>query len=156
MSVNGGLYSPCMTRTKRMGVEASYCTSCSKGTPTKMELYGTVTDRKSNGASLKSSISFGTYCAKRGVNREWVEEWVSKNLDGLIIPEKEWEVDDKKSKFAVPAVAVEEFVDNASAGRLNKVRKQAMLSRTNEFIQQLEQRFYEAYLTLYLEKSDEV
>ena len=100
LSVNGGLYSPCMTRTKRMGVEASYCTSCSKGTPTKMELYGTVTDRKSNGASLKSSISFGTYCAKRGVNREWVEEWVSKNLDGLIIPEKEWEVDEKKSKFA--------------------------------------------------------
>ena len=100
LSVNGGLYSPCMTRTKRMGVEASYCTSCSKGTSTKMELYGTVTDRESNGASLKSSISFGTYCAKRGVTREWIEEWASKHLDGLIIPEKEWEVDEKKSKFA--------------------------------------------------------
>ena len=100
LSVNGGLYSPCMTRTKRMGVEASYCTSCSKGTPTKMDLYGTVTDRETNGTSPKSSISFGTYCAKRGVSREWVEEWVSKNLDGLIIPEKEWEVDEKKSKFA--------------------------------------------------------
>ena len=100
LSVNGGLYSPCMTRTKRMGVEASYCTSCSKGTPTKMDLYGTVTDRETNGTSPKSSISFGTYCAKRGVSREWIENWITKHLDRLIIPEKEWEVDEKKSKFA--------------------------------------------------------
>ena len=99
LSVNGSLYSPCMTRTKK---DELFCASCIKKNTAITE--GTLEIRNNMGNEFvspgfkKSPITFGTYCEKRGITREWVEKWLEYNLPSVKIPDSEWKVNKKKAR----------------------------------------------------------
>ena len=99
LSVNGSLYSPCMTRTKK---DELFCASCIKKNTATTE--GTLDIRNNMGNEFvspgfkKSPITFGTYCEKRGITREWVENWLEYNLPSIKIPDSEWKVNKKKAR----------------------------------------------------------
>lgn len=99
LSVNGSLYSPCMTRTKK---DELFCASCIKKNTATTE--GTLEIRNNMGNQFvspgfkKSPITFGTYCEKRGITREWVENWLQNNLPSIKIPDSEWKVNKKKAR----------------------------------------------------------
>ena len=99
LSVNGSLYSPCMTRTKK---DELFCASCIKKNTATTE--GTLEIRNNMGNEFvspgfkKSPITFGTYCEKRGITREWVEKWLEYNLPSVKIPDSEWKVNKKKAR----------------------------------------------------------
>lgn len=108
LSVNGGLLTPCMTRPK---TGEKYCTSCTKKGSIAEE--GTYQDRlnlpentvyktpASGKKKQKMAITYGTYCAKRGVTREEVEAWFAEHAPTIIVPETEWIVDSKKAKRVI-------------------------------------------------------
>lgn len=99
LSVNGSLYSPCMTRTKK---DELFCASCIKKNTVITE--GTLEIRNNMGNEFvspgfkKSPITFGTYCEKRGITREWVENWLQNNIPSIKIPDSEWKVNKKKAR----------------------------------------------------------
>ena len=99
LSVNGSLYSPCMTRTKK---DELFCASCIKKNTATTE--GTLEIRNNMGNEFvspgfkKSPITFGTYCEKRGITREWVENWLQNNIPSVKIPDSEWKVNKKKAR----------------------------------------------------------
>jgi hypothetical protein len=96
LKVNGGLLSPCLTRPSK---GSSYCKTCSKAGLK----YGTVSDRLSTSIMCyqdpkgKKEISFGTYCAKRGIPRDTIQEQISDLYNGLTLPEEQWSVDKTKA-----------------------------------------------------------
>jgi len=125
LSINGGLLSPCMTRTKD---GEKYCISCKKptaATPGMFIIHGDVSFRKDfydkgleystptgynaetntlltspvkdSKQESKQAISFGTYCAKRNVSRETVEAWLREHAPSLEVDELDWFVDKKKA-----------------------------------------------------------
>lgn len=125
LSINGGLLSPCMTRTKD---GEKYCISCKKSTAATsgmFTIHGDVSFRKDfydkgleystptgynaetntllttpvkdSKQESKQAISFGTYCAKRNVSRETVEAWLREHAPSLEVDELDWFVDKKKA-----------------------------------------------------------
>ena len=100
LKVNGGLLSPCLTRPSK---GSSYCKTCSKAGLK----YGTVCDRLSTSIMCyqdpkgKKEISFGTYCAKRGIPRDTIQEQISDLYNGLTLPEEQWSVDKTKASRTI-------------------------------------------------------
>ncbi len=104
LKVNGGLLSPCLTRPSK---GSSYCKTCSKAGMK----YGTVSDRLSTSIMCyqdpkgKKEISFGTYCAKRGIPRDTIEQQISDLYNGLTLPEEQWSVDKTKASRSIKSSA---------------------------------------------------
>ena len=104
LKVNGGLLSPCLTRPSK---DSSYCKTCSKA---KLK-YGTVADRLSTSIMCyqdpngKKEISFGTYCSKRGIHREIIQEQIFDLYNGLALPEEQWSVDKTKASRPIKSSA---------------------------------------------------
>lgn len=83
--MNGGLYTPCMTRLNKKS-KGEYCLTCEKKNPCKER-------------NLSKQITYGTYLQKRNVPISFVKEWINSQFgDRLEIPDKEWEVSEKKVK----------------------------------------------------------
>ena len=88
-----------MTRTKK---DELFCASCIKKNTATTE--GTFEIRNNMGNDFvspgfkKSPITFGTYCEKRGITREWVENWLQNNIPSIKIPDSEWKVNKKKAR----------------------------------------------------------
>ena len=100
LKVNGGLLSPCLTRPSK---GSPYCKTCSKAGLK----YGTVSERSSmsimcyQDSKGKKEISFGTYCAKRGIPRDIIQQQISDLYNGLTLPEEQWSVDKTKASRAI-------------------------------------------------------
>jgi len=88
LQFSGGLFSPCLTRGQGI------CKSCVK-TESK---YGTIQDREDSEVDKRlkrKKISYGTWCARRGASREFVESWLKENAPEIVITEEDWVVDTK-------------------------------------------------------------
>ena len=88
LQFSGGLFSPCLTRGQGI------CKSCVK-TESK---YGTIQDREDSEVDKRlkrKKISYGTWCARRGASREFVESWLKENAPEIVIAEEDWVVDTK-------------------------------------------------------------
>ena len=83
--MNGGLYTPCMTRLSKKS-KGEYCLTCEKKNPSKER-------------NQTKQITYGTYLQKRNVPISFVKEWINRQFgDRLEIPDNEWEVSEKKVK----------------------------------------------------------
>ena len=83
--MNGGLYTPCMTRLSEKS-KGEYCLTCEKKNPSKER-------------NQTKQITYGTYLQKRNVPISFVKEWINRQVgDRLEIPDNEWEVSEKKVK----------------------------------------------------------
>ena len=90
--LNGGLFSPCMTR---LSGQETFCKACNKkGNPVHLNKRDQEGCRYVCEETGKTSITWGTYLAKRNIPREFVDQFVKAN--NLTIPETEWVVDSKK------------------------------------------------------------
>lgn len=94
LELQGGLFTPCMTRPKKGEL---YCTGCLKSNCS----HGTISNREDSTATEfvnpagKKAITYGTYLAIRDVPREFVESWITEKFgDKIIIPDREWNVDE--------------------------------------------------------------
>lgn len=92
LKVNGGLFTPCLTRPAK---NSEYCKICSKDLK-----YGTIKDRQSVPIGTymdpqgKKEISYGTWLEKRKIERSFVEDLIMQKLGGAIsIPESYFRVD---------------------------------------------------------------
>ena len=102
LKVNGGLFTPCMTRPSKGSL---YCKTCVKE---KLK-YGTIEDRskphygvKYTDKQGKQEISYGTWLEKRKIERSFVEELITKEFgDSITIPERYYEVNKAKAKRGV-------------------------------------------------------
>ncbi len=102
LKVNGGLFTPCMTRPSKGSL---YCKTCVKE---KLK-YGTIEDRskphygvKYTDKQGKQEISYGTWLEKRKIERSFVEELIAKEFgDSITIPERYYEVNKAKAKRGV-------------------------------------------------------
>tara|TARA_A100001015_G_scaffold312101_1_gene416611 strand:- start:651 stop:1919 length:1269 start_codon:yes stop_codon:yes gene_type:complete len=105
-----GMLRPCATRPQK-GKDC--CKTCEKSN----HKFGKATDlmKEMKGGQWKApngkeGISFGTYCMKRCLDREFVEEqikiWNQGNGENLVIPEDQWISDTTKGKRAVKSVSV--------------------------------------------------
>ena len=112
LKVNGGLFTPCTTRPSK---DSKFCKVCEK-----QELkYGQISDRSNTPVPCyvdpngKNEISFGTYCAKRGLDRDMVMNLIKEKYGNqLIIPEHYWNVD--KIKAARKAIVKGKTVSTSS------------------------------------------
>ena len=112
LKVNGGLFTPCTTRPSK---DSKFCKGCEK-----QELkYGQISDRSNTPVPCyvdpngKNEISFGTYCAKRGLDRDMVMNLIQEKYGNrLIIPEHYWNVD--KIKAARKAIVKGKTVSTSS------------------------------------------
>lgn len=104
LKVNGGLLSPCLTRPSK---SSPYCKTCSKAGLK----YGTVSDRVNTSIMCyqdpkgKKEISFGTYCAKRGIPKDTIQQQISDLYNGLMLPEEQWSVDKTKASRPIKSSA---------------------------------------------------
>ena len=111
VKVNGGLFTPCMTRPAK---DSEFCKCCenqgflygklSDRMAVPVGLYSCVLPSKVEGKSdvTKSEISFGTYIQKRGLERVFVEKLLQDTFGSSIeIPEHMWTVDKSKSRRVV-------------------------------------------------------
>ena len=105
-----GMLRPCATRPQK---DKDCCKTCEKTN----HKFGKATDlmKEMKGGQWKApngkeSISFGTYCMKRCLDREFVEEqikiWNQENGQELVIPEDQWIADTTKGKRPVKSVSV--------------------------------------------------
>jgi len=105
-----GMLRPCATRPQK-GKDC--CKTCEKSN----HKFGKATElmKEMKGGQWKApngkeGISFGTYCMKRCLDREFVEEqikiWNQGNGENLVIPEDQWISDTTKGKRAVKSVSV--------------------------------------------------
>ena len=105
-----GMLRPCATRPQK---DKDCCKTCEKSN----HKFGKATDlmKEMKGGQWKApngkeSISFGTYCMKRCLDREFVEEqikiWNQENGQELVIPEDQWIADTTKGKRPVKSVSV--------------------------------------------------
>lgn len=107
IAFNGGLMTPCP---KRRCKNSEFCKGCSKGTP-----YGTIADREAAplgsysveiSGKKKSEISYGTYLAKRGTERTFVEDLLTQHFgDAITIPESYYTIDQAKAKRGVKSTS---------------------------------------------------
>lgn len=103
IKVNGGLFTPCMTR--KSG-SLDFCKSCIKGGHK-----DGIMDQRSNCAMLcyenqkgKKEITFGTWLMKRGLERDDVETKFYEHY-GIGLPEEYWKLDKSKASRAVKTVS---------------------------------------------------
>lgn len=103
LKVNGGLFTPCLTRPAK---ESKFCKSCAKAD----HKYGTM-EQRSNCSMLcyvdpngKKEISFGTWLKKRGVERAIVESKIQEQY-GISLPQEYWVPDKSKAARAVKTVS---------------------------------------------------
>ena len=103
IKVNGGLFTPCMTRPAK---NSQFCTSCSKGGHK-----DGIMEERSNCAMLcyenkkgKREISFGTWLMKRGLERADVETKFEEHY-GVALPEEYWKTDKSKASRPVKTVS---------------------------------------------------
>ena len=99
LKVNGGLFTPCLTRPTK---DSAFCKTCVKAN----HKYGTM-EQRSNCAMLcyedpskKKEISFGTWLKKRGVERVEVESKLNEQY-GITLPEEYWSIDKSKASRAM-------------------------------------------------------
>ena len=112
LKVNGGLFTPCTTRPSK---DSNFCKVCEK-----QDLkYGKISDRSTTPVPCyvdpngKNEISFGTYCAKRGLDRDMVIHLIQEKYGNrVIIPEHYWNVD--KIKAARKAIVKGKTVSTSS------------------------------------------
>lgn len=107
IAFNGGLMTPCP---KRRCKNSEFCKGCSKGTP-----YGTIADREAVqvgtytvevAGKKKAEISYGTYLAKRGTERTFVEDLLTQHFgDAITIPESYYTIDQAKAKRGVKSTS---------------------------------------------------
>jgi len=103
LKVDGGLFSPCLTRPAK---DSEFCKSCTKAN----HQYGTM-EQRSKCSMLcyadpkgKKEISFGTWLKKRGVERAEVEDLIQEQY-GISLPDEYWVLDKSKSSRAVKTVS---------------------------------------------------
>jgi hypothetical protein len=103
LKVNGGLFTPCLTRPAK---DSKFCKSCAKAD----HKYGTM-EQRSNCSMLcyvdpngKKEISFGTWLKKRGVERAIVESKIQEQY-GISLPQEYWVPDKSKAARAVKTVS---------------------------------------------------
>ena len=103
LKVDGGLFSPCLTRPAK---DSEFCKSCAKAN----HQYGTM-EQRSKCSMLcyvdpkgKKEISFGTWLKKRGVERAEVETLIQEQY-GISLPDEYWVLDKSKSSRAVKTVS---------------------------------------------------
>ena len=92
LQFSGGLFSPCLTRGQGI------CKSCATNDEQTESKYGTIQDREDSEVDKRlkrKKISYGTWCARRGVSREFVESWLKENAPEIVITEEDWVVDTK-------------------------------------------------------------
>ena len=103
LKVNGGLFTPCLTRPAK---GSTFCKTCAKAD----HKYGIMEQRSAcsmlcyvdpNG---KKEISFGTWLKKRGVERAEVEPKLQEQY-GITLPEEYWVLDKSKASRAVKTVS---------------------------------------------------
>ena len=103
LKVNGGLFTPCLTRPAK---GSDFCKTCAKGN----HKYGTIKDRSAcsmlcyEDPNGKKEISFGTYIKKRGVERAEVESKILEQY-GVTLPEEYWSIDKTKASRVVKTVS---------------------------------------------------
>ena len=103
LKVNGGLFTPCLTRPAK---GSTFCKTCAKAG----HKYGTL-EQRSNCSMLcyadpkgKKEISFGTWLKKRGVERAEVETLIQEQYC-ISLPDEYWVLDKSKSSRAVKTVS---------------------------------------------------
>ena len=103
IKVNGGLFTPCMTRPAK---NSQFCTSCSKSGHK-----DGIMEERSKCAMLcyenkkgKREISFGTWLMKRGLERSDVESKFEEHY-GVALPEEYWKTDKAKASRPVKTVS---------------------------------------------------
>jgi len=103
LKVDGGLFSPCLTRPAK---DSEFCKSCAKAN----HQYGTM-EQRSKCSMLcyvdpkgKKEISFGTWLKKRGVERAEVETLIQEQYC-ISLPDEYWVLDKSKSSRAVKTVS---------------------------------------------------
>lgn len=103
IKVNGGLFTPCMTRPAK---NSQFCTSCSKSGHK-----DGIMEERSKCAMLcyenkkgKREISFGTWLMKRGLERADVETKFEEHY-GVALPEEYWKTDKSKASRPVKTVS---------------------------------------------------
>lgn len=103
LKVNGGLFTPCLTRPAK---GSHFCKTCAKAG----HKYGTM-EQRSNCSMLcyadpkgKKEISFGTWLKKRGMERAEVEPKFNEHY-GVSLPEEYWVPDKSKASRAVKTVS---------------------------------------------------
>ena len=103
LKVNGGLFTPCLTRPAK---GSTFCKTCAKAG----HKYGTF-EKRSNCSILcyadpkgKKEISFGTWVQKRGMERAEVESKIQEQY-GISLPEEYWVPDKSKASRAVKTVS---------------------------------------------------
>ena len=92
LQFSGGLFSPCLTRGQGI------CKSCATNEEKTESKYGTIQDREDSEVDKRlkrKKISYGTWCARRGASREFVESWLKENAPEIVIAEEDWVVDTK-------------------------------------------------------------
>lgn len=103
LKVNGGLFTPCLTRPAK---GSTFCKTCAKAD----HKYG-IMEQRSTCSMLcyvdpngKKEISFGTWLKKRGVERAEVEPKLQEQY-GITLPEEYWVLDKSKASRAVKTVS---------------------------------------------------
>ena len=103
LKVDGGLFTPCLTRPAK---DSEFCKSCAKAN----HQYGTM-EQRSKCSMLcyvdpkgKKEISFGTWLKKRGVERAEVETLIQEQYC-ISLPDEYWVLDKSKSSRAVKTVS---------------------------------------------------
>ena len=103
LKVNGGLFTPCLTRPAK---GSTFCKTCAKAN----HKYGTM-EKRSNCSMLcyvdpngKKEISYGTWLAKRSLERASVESKIEEQY-GITLPEEYWLVENSKASRAVKTVS---------------------------------------------------
>ena len=103
IKVNGGLFTPCLTRPSK---GSTFCKSCMKAD----HKDGTMEQRTKcsmlcyENPKGKKEISFGTWLKKRGLERADVESKIQELYD-VTLPEEYWSVDKSKANRAVKTVS---------------------------------------------------
>ena len=122
LKVDGGLFSPCLTRPAK---DSEFCKACAKAN----HQYGTM-EQRSKCSMLcyvdpkgKKEISFGTWLKKRGVERSEVESLIQEQY-GISLPDEYWVLDKSKSSRAVKTVSTSSD-DEASVEGEKPVPKKA-------------------------------
>ena len=130
LKVNGGLFTPCLTRPAK---DSTFCKTCAKAN----HKYGTMEQRSScamlcyEDPSGKKEISFGTWLKKRGVERAEVEPKLEEKY-GITLPEEYWSIDKSKASRAVKKTVSTSSDDEASVDGVKAALKAEVSSETDE------------------------
>ena len=123
LKVNGGLFTPCLTRPAK---GSEFCKTCAKGN----HKYGTIKNRSAcsmlcyEDPNKKKEISFGTFLKKRGVERAEVEPKILEQY-GVALPEEYWSVDKPKASRAVKTVSTSSDDEASVEGEKPAPKKRA-------------------------------